>query len=160
MDTGTPPDAVDMEIMDCLADLFGFLAVQGEQIARRLGVPAFFLKALHQLDHPMAMKELGRRMHCDPSFITGIADMLEQRGLAVRESDPADRRVKRIVLTPAGEELKRQVEAEVVARVPWRQAMDTGARACLLDHIQAMVQAQREASVRPGRPPAPARQPG
>jgi DNA-binding MarR family transcriptional regulator len=149
-----------MEIMDCLAELFGFVAVQGEQIARRLRVPAFFLKALRQLDHPMAMKDLGRRMHCDPSFVTGIADLLEQRGLAVRESDPADRRVKRIVLTPAGEELKRQVDAEIAASAPWRQVMDTGTRACLLGHIHTMVRALREASGGPGSPPAPSQQPG
>ncbi len=30
----------------------------------------------------MAMKELGKRMHCDPSFVTLVADMLEKRGLA------------------------------------------------------------------------------
>ncbi len=154
--TGRTPDQVDMEIMDCVAELFGFMAAQGERLAQRLGVPLFFIKALHLLDHPMAMKDLGRRMHCDPSFVTGIADMLEKRGLAAREPDPADRRVKRLVLTPAGEDLKRQVEAELLAALPWRKALDTGERACLLGHIAAMVSVlKREAAGGPA-PPGPA----
>ncbi len=137
-------EAVDLEILDSVAEMFGFLVQQGDEIARRLGVPGFFIKALHLLDHPMAMKDLGRRMHCDPSFVTGIADMLEQRQLAVREPDPADRRVKRLVLTPAGEELKRALEAEVVARMPWRQALDAGERTCLLGHLTTVVRSLRE----------------
>ena len=155
--SGQMPDDLDLEILDSCAELFGFLMAQGEQMAQRLGVPAFFLKALHLLDHPMAMKDLGRRMHCDPSFVTGIADMLEKRGLAFREPDPADRRVKRLVLTPAGEDLKRQVEAEILARVPWRTALDSSERACLFSHIAAMKNVlKKEAAGGPVPPPAPA----
>lgn len=151
---GRAPD-VDREILDNVTELFGFLAAQGEQLAQRLGMPAFFIKALHLLDHPMAMKDLGRRMHCDPSFVTGIADMLEKRGLAAREPDPADRRVKRLVLTPAGEELKQQVEAELLARLPWRNALDDAERACLLGHITTMVRTLKGAAGGPVPPPAP-----
>lgn len=149
------PDAADMEILDSVAEMFGFVAAQGEQIARRLGVPLFFIKALHLMDHPMAMKDLGRRMHCDPSFVTGVADMLEKRGLAVREPDPADRRVKRLVLTPAGEDLKHQVEAEILALLPWRNALADGERTCLLGHIRTMVRSLRGGAGGPVPPPAP-----
>jgi DNA-binding MarR family transcriptional regulator len=88
------------------------------------------------------MKELGQRMHCDPSFVTGIADMLEERGLAVREPDPADRRVKRLVLTDAGLEMKRTVEDEIVAQSPWRQALTLDERAALVGLIRKMVPAE------------------
>ena len=98
-------DQIDGDLIDALAELIGILVGRAEGIAHQLGVPGVFLKALHRLDCPMAMKDLGQRMHCDPSFVTSIADMLEQRGLATRESDPADRRVKRIALTPAGSTL-------------------------------------------------------
>ena len=50
----------------------------------------------------MAMRDLGRQMHCDPSFVTAIADMLEKRGLARREASTADRRIKNLVLTREG----------------------------------------------------------
>ena len=134
-------DQIDGDLIDCLAELIGVLVGRAEGIAHRLGVPGVFLKALHRLDCPMAMKDLGQRMHCDPSFVTSIADMLEQRGLATRESDPADRRVKRIALTPAGLALQQQVHAEILASMPWRQALDADERAQLLGLIRKILAA-------------------
>jgi DNA-binding MarR family transcriptional regulator len=46
---------------------------------------------------------------CDPSNITGIIDGLEQKGLVSRQEHPTDRRIKVIVLEPAGQKLKRQL---------------------------------------------------
>lgn len=131
-------DRLDGELLDALSGLIAHLLTQGEEVARRLSIPAVFIKALHLLDAPVAMKEVGRRLNCDPSFVTSIADMLEQRGLATRQSDPADRRVKRLVLTPEGRELKARMEREVHARLPWRQVLDHGERACLLGLIRKM----------------------
>lgn len=125
-------DQLDLDFLDALAGLFARLAAEGEQLAKDFEVPAFFLKALHLIDAPLAMKELGQRMHCDPSFVTGIADMLEKRGLAVRESDPGDRRVKRLVLTGAGLEMKHRVEQEMLARLPWRQELSQDERVMLI----------------------------
>jgi len=131
-------DRLDLDVLDAFGGLFAHFLALGEQVAQTFEVPAFFIKALHMLDGPLAMKDLGRRMHCDPSFVTGIADMLEKRGLAARESDPGDRRVKRLVLTPAGQELKQQVEQAVLARMPWRVALSTEERCCLLTLIRKM----------------------
>jgi DNA-binding MarR family transcriptional regulator len=134
-------DQLDGDLIDALAELIGMLVGRAEGIATRLGVPGVFLKALHRLDCPMAMKELGQRMHCDPSFVTSIADMLEQRGLATRESDPADRRVKRIALTPAGLALQQRVHAEILASLPWQQALDADERAELLGLVRKILAA-------------------
>ncbi len=138
MDIQPDENRLDLDLLDALAGLIAELLARGERVAQTFEVPSFFIKALHMLDGPLAMKDLGRRMHCDPSFVTGIADMLEKRGLAVRESDPGDRRVKRLVLTPAGQELKRQVEQAVLAHMPWRTALSTDERSCLLTLIQKM----------------------
>src|SRR5215472_4622643 len=94
-----------------------------------------FVKALHQMDCPLAMKELGRRMHCDASFVTLVADMLEKRGLARREPHPADRRIKNVVLTEDGLALKQKIEAEITARMPWNSALSADERAQLLSLI-------------------------
>ena len=83
------------------------------------------------------------RMRCDPSFVTNIADQLEKRGLATRESDPADRRVKRIALTPAGLELKQRIETEILNGLPWRHA---------LDNRRARLPARPRPQAPPGRP--------
>jgi DNA-binding MarR family transcriptional regulator len=145
-------DQIDGDLIDALAELIGMLVGRAEGIATRLGVPGVFLKALHRLDCPMAMKELGQRMHCDPSFVTSIADMLEQRGLATRESDPADRRVKRIALTPAGLALQQQLHGEILASMPWRQALDADERAQLLGLVRKILAAP---AAGPGAPPDP-----
>ncbi len=138
MGTRTEEDLLDLEILDAVAGLFARLVAEGDELAKNIGIPAFVIKALHMLDAPLAMKDLGRLMHCDPSFVTGIADTLERHGLAAREPDPADRRVKRLVLTPAGAELKHRIEDEILAHSPWRQALSTDERASLLALVLKM----------------------
>ncbi len=134
-------DQQSWDVADCFFELIGNIVGQAEQLAQRLSVPAPFIKALHTLDCPMAMKELGKRMHCDPSFVTLVADMLEKRGLARREPHPGDRRVKNLVLTQQGEALKQQVEAEILARMPWNRALNDSERAQLLALIRKMLSA-------------------
>jgi DNA-binding MarR family transcriptional regulator len=136
--TRSEEDLLDLEILDALSGLLARLVGEGEAVAKSLGIPVFVIKALHMLDAPLAMKDLGRRMHCDPSFITSIADTLEKHGLAAREPDPGDRRVKRLALTPAGAELKGRIEGEVLSRAPWRKALTTQQRASLLALLHAM----------------------
>ncbi len=134
------------EVAECFFELIGNIAGQAEQLAHRLSIPGPFIKALHTLDCPMAMKELGKRMHCDPSFVTLVADMLEKRGLARREPHPDDRRVKNIVLTSDGEALKQQVETEIAARMPWNRALSASERAQLLALIRKMLSADDQAA--------------
>lgn len=127
------------EVADCIFELLGNIVGQAEQLAQRLSIPLPFIKALHTLECPMAMKELGKRLHCDPSFVTLVADMLEKRGLARREPHPADRRVKNIVLTEDGIALKQRIEEELSARMPWNRALNESERAQLLALIRKML---------------------
>lgn len=132
-------DTLNAEILECVSELIGRVIGHGEQLAQSLGIPAPFIKALHTMDCPMAMKELGKRMHCDPSFVTLVADMLEKRGLARREPHAADRRVKNLVLTDAGLTMKQRLEAEIAARMPWNRALDNDEREQLLALIRKML---------------------
>jgi DNA-binding MarR family transcriptional regulator len=134
-------DQQTAEIAGCFFDLTRRIVGQAEQLAQGLGIPSPFIKALHTLDCPMAMKELGKRMHCDPSFVTLVTDMLEKRGLARREPNTADRRIKNIVLTDEGLALKQKVEAEITARMPWNLALSDEERAQLLALIRKMLAA-------------------
>jgi MarR family transcriptional regulator, organic hydroperoxide resistance regulator len=127
------------EVADCFFELIGKIIGEGERLAQEIGIPVPFIKALHSMDCPLAMKELGRRMHCDPSFVTLVADMLEKRGLARREPHPADRRVKNLLLTDEGLALKSKVEAEISARMPWNRALDGDERSHLLALIRKML---------------------
>jgi MarR family transcriptional regulator, organic hydroperoxide resistance regulator len=135
-------DQLNAEILESVSELIGRVIGHGEQLAQKLGIPGPFIKALHTMDCPMAMKELGKRMHCDPSFVTLVADMLEKRGLARREPHPADRRVKNLVLTQDGLSLKQKLETEISARMPWNRALNDDERAQLLALIRKMLSAE------------------
>jgi DNA-binding MarR family transcriptional regulator len=72
-------------------------------------------KALHELDieQPIAMRELARRLGADPSNVTGLIDRLEARGLVERRPDPVDRRVKGLALTSSGARLRQRLFARL-----------------------------------------------
>jgi DNA-binding MarR family transcriptional regulator len=149
-------DQLNAEILESVSDLIGRVIGHGEQLAHKLGIPAPFIKALHTMDCPMAMKDLGKRMHCDPSFVTLVADMLEKRGLARREPHPADRRVKNLVLTEDGLSLKHRLEAEIAARMPWNRVLNDEERAQLLALIRKMLSAEDQDAGAPAADAAPA----
>jgi DNA-binding MarR family transcriptional regulator len=156
--TGQPSRGqLNAQIEECVFELTGRMLGQVERIAQRLAVPAVFIKALHTLDAPMAMKDLGKRMHCDPSFVTAIADMLEKRGLARRAAHPGDRRVKHLILTGEGCDLKQRLEAELSARMPWSTGLTDAERVQLLALIRKMLSAEAAAGCCPADDlPAPA----
>ncbi len=62
--------------------------------------------ALLNLAEPLPMHALASLLVCDSSNVTGIVDRLEARGLVARHPSPEDRRVKHVVLTPAGRRLR------------------------------------------------------
>ena len=59
------------------------------------------------------MRLVADRLRCDASNVTGIADRLEARALINRAADPADRRIKSLVLTTRGQKARRELEDEV-----------------------------------------------
>lgn len=142
MDCHSRREQLDAEILDGFSELIGRVIALGESMAQRLCVPSFFIKALHTLERPMAMKDLGKRMHCDPSFVTIVADMLEKRGLARRETHPSDRRVKNLVLTDDGLALKHRIEGEMATRMPWSHGLSQDECEQLLLLIRKMLNAE------------------
>jgi MarR family transcriptional regulator, organic hydroperoxide resistance regulator len=74
--------------------------------------------ALHALDEPMSMSALAERLGIDASYVTAIADQLEQRGLIERRPHPTDRRIKSLALTDEGQRLREQILGELWATVP------------------------------------------
>ena len=147
-------DQLDSEILDAMGELIAALIGRSEQIAQRFGVPAFCLKALHVLESSMAMRDLGKYMHCDPSFVTAIADLLEKRGLARREASTADRRIKNLVLTREGVGLRGKIEREFMAHLPWRN-LDEQERVCLLSLVRKMTAAAEPAAESAAEPATP-----
>ena len=82
---------------------------------------------------------LAQAIHADKSRIIGVLDELQERGLIQRQPDEADRRVHLLTLTPAGDRLRRSVEAgirrreeQILARLP------PGDRQAFLRSLQAL----------------------
>ena len=65
----------------------------------------------------LPMHEIAARLACDNSNVTGIVDRLQARGLVTRRPSERDRRVKYIVPTPLGVEV-RDAMRERMARPP------------------------------------------
>lgn len=142
MDRDCVREQLDADILDGVSELIGRIIALGDKLAQRMCVPTFFIKALHTLERPMAMKDLGKRMHCDPSFVTIIADSLEKRGLARREARAGDRRIKNLVLTDDGIELRQLIDHEMAAQMPWSQALTDDECEQLLLLIRKMLAAR------------------
>ncbi|MCO8269252.1 MarR family transcriptional regulator [Actinoplanes sp. TRM 88003] len=87
-----------------------FVATVGE-----FGLPVPLARVLVLLSTPSPMRDLADQLHCDRSYITGLADQLEERGLISREPG-TDRRIKLLALTDAGEVMRDQISTAVAER--------------------------------------------
>jgi DNA-binding MarR family transcriptional regulator len=92
------------------------------RICAELGLSPPLLKAfvhLGSLDDEggLRMSDLAETWGCDASYVTTLADGLQERGLAERRPHLTDRRVKTIVLTPEGR-AKRERALELLSQPP------------------------------------------
>ena len=78
------------------------------KLAAEQSLSAIQAKVLIQLDQGGAVttRALADRLQYDPSNLTGVIDRLEALGAVRRRPDPRDRRVKGVVLTERGQELR------------------------------------------------------
>lgn len=109
-----------------------------EDAATELGLAPPQARALLGLEEPVPMSALASNMACDASNITAIADRLETRGLVERQVDEADRRVKRLVLTPAGRQLRSELLTRVTETAPAMAELDAGERQTLLALLEKL----------------------
>ena len=75
---------------------------------------AFLLRSLAP-GTSLPMCHIASALSCDASNVTNIVDRLEARGLIERQPDPADRRIRNIVLTRAGARLRTLLMQEAFA---------------------------------------------
>jgi DNA-binding MarR family transcriptional regulator len=85
------------------------------EIVGSLGLPVHLARAVLMLTKPAPMRDLAERLACDRSYITNLADQLEDRDLVCRVPGE-DRRVKLLQLTPAGVDLRNQISEAVADR--------------------------------------------
>jgi DNA-binding MarR family transcriptional regulator len=100
-----------------LVQLFGANRRNYFAIASEFELSPPQVMALRHLDpdEPKPMSELACALHCDNSNVTGIVDRLEDRGLVERRAADHDRRVKMLVVTERGAELRARLCARMDA---------------------------------------------
>jgi len=64
---------------------------------------------------PLSQSELAHRLDVEGATMVAMVDRLVKAGLVVRQPSLTDRRVKRVVLTPAGDLLYDRVRTEAAA---------------------------------------------
>jgi DNA-binding MarR family transcriptional regulator len=79
------------------------------------GLTVGLARAVLLLDTPAPMRDLAERLVCDRSYITSVADQLEDRGLVERVPG-RDRRVRLLQLTDEGRALRDRMAGAVSAR--------------------------------------------
>jgi DNA-binding MarR family transcriptional regulator len=92
-------------------DFFMRTGVQRGRVLAKMGLTPNDARALSALDVPegRTMRSLADEWGCDASNATWIVDRLEKRGFAERRTVAGDRRVKLVVLTPAGAKTRQRI---------------------------------------------------
>ncbi len=97
------------ELADALYTVMPLVVDHVNDRLKELGMTNTDYWALRSVEGPMPMKDLAHCMDIDPSYVTLVADRLEQLGLIERQPHPTDRRVKNLVPTAKGRRLKRAI---------------------------------------------------
>jgi DNA-binding MarR family transcriptional regulator len=98
-------------------------------------------KALQSLEpgRPLPMRELAARLHANPSNVTVAVGRLEARGLVSRQGGD-DRRVKNVLLTSTGVDLRRRLEVRLADDHPAASGLSSSQRDALLRLLRRLSQ--------------------
>ena len=121
-------------------------------LAQELGLAPMQLHALRLIEPgvEVPMSSLAGKLFCDASNVTGIVDRLEARGLIERRPAEHDRRVKLLVLTSAGDRVRRIAESQMTEPPPEIAALPLEHKRALRDALRAaMERREGDAAVAP-----------
>ena len=146
--TLTPAPAIPAQAADELIEtLAPLLANQRRKWAARcqahgLSIVGFHALALLEEQGSTPMSRLADELDVALPNATGIVSRLADRGLVERGTDPRDRRIVRVGLSPGGRELLAEMEAERLERLRSLVAtMDASQQRRLLRSIREVVAA-------------------
>ncbi len=109
---GDTDDLIDglLEVTRRVQHVVSAVAVRHDLTAQQVGL-------LRMLDRPVSMRAFAEDLSCDPSNVTGLVDRAERLGLVQRVSDPRDRRVRMLTLTPKGRWIRDRVNRDIAQGV-------------------------------------------
>jgi DNA-binding MarR family transcriptional regulator len=107
------------EAWGLMSRLFWQMRPRMLRIAGEFGLTPPQLFALRTLDpeQPVPMRVLARALNCDSSNVTGLVDGLAAQGLVERRESERDRRVRMLVVTERGAEIRTRLQ-EAIQEVP------------------------------------------
>jgi DNA-binding MarR family transcriptional regulator len=113
------------------------------QICDELGINPGLMKAMFQLqpNSPKSMRTLAEEWSCDASYVTTLVDGLEARDFVERRVSATDRRVKLVVLTPAGEKARQRLFELMHEPPPFFDALTAAEQRQLRDLLVKLVDA-------------------
>jgi DNA-binding MarR family transcriptional regulator len=107
------------EAWSLMSRLFWEMRPRMLRVAAEYGLTPPQLFALRSLDpeKPVPMRALAQALNCDSSNVTGLVDGLAAQGLVERREAEHDRRVRMLVVTERGVEMRARLQ-EAMQAVP------------------------------------------
>jgi MarR family transcriptional regulator for hemolysin len=108
-----PNFSIERDLAFLLSDAARLIRTCADQEARRFGMTRAQWGVLFRLQRNEGLKqsELADLLEVQPITLTRLIDRLCDNGLIERRSDPSDRRVKRLFLTPGAKPVLEKVTA-------------------------------------------------
>src|SRR3954451_14740093 len=119
MESAVEPGSAVQEAWGLMGKLLWELRPRMVRVAGEFGLTPPQLFALRQLDpdEPVPMRALAQALHCDSSNVTGLVDGLTAQGLVERREAEHDRRMRMLVVTERGADVRGRLLA-VMREVP------------------------------------------
>ena len=126
------------EAWSLMGKLFWEMRPRMIRLASEFGLSPPQLFALRTLDpdHPVSMRALAQQLQCDSSNVTGLVDGLAAQGLVERREAEHDRRVRMLVITERGAEVRKRMEAAVQTVPPEIAALSVADQRALRDILR------------------------
>jgi DNA-binding MarR family transcriptional regulator len=119
MESVVKPRTAAEEAWALMSRLFFEVRPRMMRVAGEFGLTPPQLFALRTLDpdEPVPMRALAAALRCDSSNVTGLVDGLAAQGLVERREAEHDRRVRMLVVTDRGKQVRGRL-IEVMSEVP------------------------------------------
>jgi DNA-binding MarR family transcriptional regulator len=143
MATTTARRLADPQIMGLLYRVVDRARENFSEVAAEFDLTPPQARALLYLGEVAPMRALAGHLSCDASNITGIADRLESRSLVKRGEDQQDRRVKLLLLTSEGADVRSRLERRLMETSPFMAGLSAAERATLKELLSKIAGSSR-----------------